>query len=153
MRRPLIDLEKHFLTIAPFVACGASAFCIILFRWMNRTITDRGDFVVLDRSKRTLTLPRLQLCIAGDRIQELIEVHAWHTRGDRSESSSEWLRELSVLVRSDSGGFVRYPVITSSGGDVSRWAKYLAEFFGVDRRLLKLNWWARGRLNEKREAD
>jgi hypothetical protein len=91
--------------------------------------------------------------IPSDQIEQFVEVHNWDSQQKGWGSEREWLRELSVLIRSDSGGFVRYPVIISSGGDVSRWAKYLAEFFGVDRRLLKLNWWERRRLNEKREAD
>jgi len=124
------------------------------FIWLiNCGVIRHGSFLILDKDQRTLTHPRLGVSIPSDQIEQFVEVHNWDSQQKGWGSEREWLRELSVLIRSDSGGFVRYPVIISSGGDVSRWAKYLAEFFGVDRRLLKLNWWERRRLNEKREAD
>jgi hypothetical protein len=105
---------------------------------MNQEITSHGDFLTLDRVHKQLILPRFKLSISGKDIREFIEVHGWHTEKDQSGPSSEWLRELSVLVQSDEGGFFRYPVITSGGGNVSRWARELAEFFGVKLRVIKL---------------
>jgi len=124
------------------------------FIWLiNCGVIRHGSFFILDKNQRTLTLPRLGVSLPGDQLEQFVEVHIWDSQEKGWGSEREWLRELSVIVRTDGGGYIRYPVITSSGGDVSRWAKHLAEFFGVDRRLLKSNWWERGRLNEMREAD
>jgi hypothetical protein len=61
------------------------------------------------------------------------------------------LAELSVLVHSGSGEFARYPLVACQRtGAVSRLGKSLAEFFGVERRVLTLNWKTRRRLQAER---
>jgi hypothetical protein len=60
----------------------------------------------------------------------------WDPRGE----SREWLGELSVLATTDHGEIARYPVITCMRiSAVTRIAMTLADFFGVERRLLKVN--------------
>src|SRR5262249_24280901 len=66
--------------------------------WMNGEQVKRGDFFVLDKFQRTLTLPRNGFNLQDGEIQGFVEVHAWHMVRDEEGPSSEWLAELSVLV-------------------------------------------------------
>jgi hypothetical protein len=130
------------------LACGyLAAPTLIGLVWrMNREQTRRGDFFVLDKVQRTLDLPRQGLHLRDGQIQGFVQVHAWHTERDDEGSSSEWLAELSVLVRAARGEVTRYPVLTClRTGAVSRLGESLAEFFGVERRVVTLNWRTRRR--------
>jgi hypothetical protein len=129
----------------------AAPTLIGLFWWMNREQVKRGDFFLLDKVQRTLALPRTGLHLQHGQIQGFVEVQAWHTIRYEEGPSSEWLAELSVLVHSGSGEFARYPVVACQRtGAVSRLGKSLAEFFGVERRVLTLNWTMRRRLKAER---
>src|SRR5262249_13384383 len=102
---------------------------------------------VFDKAQRTLTLPRSGVHLQHDQIQAFVEVHAWHTVRYDDGLSSEWLAELSVLVRTGNGEIARYPVIACQRtGAVRRLGESLAEFLGVERRVLTLNWRTRRRL-------
>src|SRR5262249_4487240 len=84
-------------------------------------------------------------------IQGFVEVHAWYTVRDEEGTSSEWLAELSVLVRTGNGEIARFPVIACQRtGAVRRLGESLAEFFGVERRVLTLDWRTRRRLKAER---
>jgi hypothetical protein len=130
----------------------AAPSLIGLVWWMNRKLIKKGDFLVLDKTKRTLTLPRNGLHLQDGQIRGFVQVHAWHTEHDAQEGIfSEWLAELSVLVRTGRGDAVRYSVVACMRtGAVTRLGESLAEFFGVERRLLKLNWRTRRRLKAER---
>jgi hypothetical protein len=135
------------------LACGylAAPTLIGLIWWMNREQVKRGEFFILDKVQRTLALPRQGLHLQDGQIQGFVQVHAWHTERDAGETSSEWLAELSVLVRAGCGEVTRYPVITClRTGAVSRLGESLAEFFGVQRRVVTLNWRTRRRLKVER---
>jgi hypothetical protein len=143
----------------PFDVLGLAAGCLaaatlIGLAWrMNREQVKKGDFFVLDKVQRTLALPRSGLQLQPDQIQGFVEVHAWHTVRDNEGSSSEWLAELTVLVRTASGEVDRYPVIACQRtGAVRRLGKALAEFFGVERRVLTLNRRTRRRLASRLRA-
>src|SRR5712692_1538701 len=115
----------------------AAPTLIGLVWWMNQEEVKRGDFFVLDKVQRTLALPRSGLHLQPGQIQAFVEVHAWHTVRDEEGSSSEWLAELSVLVPTGNGEIARYPVIACQRtGAVRRLCESLAEFFGVERRVL-----------------
>ena len=119
--------------------------------WMNREQVKRGDFFVLDKIQRTLALPRSGVHLPHGQIRGFVEVHAWHTVRDEEGPSSEWLAELSVRVRAGNGDIARYPVIACQRtGAVRRLGESLAQFFGVERRVLTLNWRARRRLKAER---
>src|SRR5262249_42405649 len=106
---------------------------------------------VLDKVQRTLALPRSGVHLQHGQIQAFVEVHAWHTVRYDDGPSSEWLAELSVLVRAENGEIARDPVIgCQRTGTVRRLGESLAEFFGVERRELTLNWRARRRLKAER---
>jgi hypothetical protein len=125
----------------------AAPTLIGLVWWMNREQVKRGDFFVLDKVQRTLALPRRGFHLQHGQIQGFVEVHAWHTVRDEEGPSSEWLAELSVLARSGNGELARYPLIACQRtGIVRRLGESLAEFFGVERRVLTLNWRTRRRL-------
>jgi hypothetical protein len=129
----------------------AAPTLIGLVWWMNRAQVKSGDFFILDKVQRTLALPRCRLHLQHGQIQSFIEVRAWHTVRYEEGPSSEWLAELSVLVRTGNGEIVRYPVIACQRtGTVSRLGESLAEFFGVERRVLTLNWRTRTRLKAER---
>jgi hypothetical protein len=131
----------------------AAATIIALVAWMNRQTLAKGAFFVLDRDRRMLILPRQGIQIPDSQILGFVEVHAWHTVWDGAESGSEWLAELSVLVRTDRGEVARYPVLTClHTRALTRLAGTLAEFFGVKRRLLRLNWRTRRRLRTEKQA-
>jgi hypothetical protein len=137
------------------LACGylAAPTLIGLVWWMNRKQTRRGDFFVLDKVQRTLDLPRQGLHLHSGQIRGFVEVHAWHTERDDEGSSSEWLAELSVLVRAGPGEVTRYTVLTClRTGAVTKLGKSLAEFFGVERRVVRLNGKTRRRLRDQHEA-
>jgi hypothetical protein len=144
-------------SLHPFDVLGLAAgylaapTLIGLVWWMNREQVKRGDFFVLDKVQRTLALPRRGLHLQDGQIQGFVEVHAWHTVRDEEGPSSEWLAELSVLVRAGNGEVARYPVIACQRtGAVRRLGESLAEFFGVERRVLTLNWRTRRRLKAER---
>jgi hypothetical protein len=129
----------------------AAATFIGLVWWMNQEQVKRGDFFVLEKVQRTLALPRRGLHLQHGPIQGFVEVHAWHTVRDEEGWSSEWLAELSVLVRTGNGEIARYPVIACQRtGAVRRLGELLAEFFGVERRVMTLNWRTRRRLKAVR---
>jgi hypothetical protein len=125
----------------------AAATLIGLFWWMNREQMKKGDFFVLDKVRRTLSLPRSGLHLEHNQIQGFVEVHAWHTVRYEEGPSSEWLAELSVLARTADSETARYPVIACQRtGAVRRLGKLLAEFFGVEHQVVTLNWRTRRRL-------
>src|SRR5262249_49707403 len=125
----------------------AARTLIGLVGWMNRQQEKRGDFFILDKVRRTLALPRSGLQLPHGQIQGFVEVHAWHTVRHEEGPSGEWLAELSVLVRTGNGVIARYAVIACQRtGAVRRLGEALAEFFGVERRVLTLNWATRRRL-------
>jgi hypothetical protein len=101
---------------------------------------------VLDKRQRALSLPRLGIRLRADEICGFIEVHAWHTEGDRGEYSHEWVGEVTVLAADEDGAITRLPVLTCQRpAQVGRLAAALAEFFGAERRLLKEGWMAHRR--------
>jgi hypothetical protein len=143
--------------LRPFEILGLAAgylaapTLIGLVWWMNREQVKRGDFFVLDKVQRTLALPRSGVHLQRGQIQAFVEVHAWHTVRYDDGPSSEWLAELSVLVRAGHGVIARHPVIACQRtGAVHRLGESLAEFFGVERRVLTLNWRTRRRLKVER---
>jgi hypothetical protein len=141
------------LGLAAGLAVGSLAAppLIGLVWWMNREQVKRGDFFVLDKVQRALALPRSGLQLQHGQILGFVEVHAWHTVRDEEGPSSEWLAELSVLVRTGNGEIARYPVIACQRtGAVRRLGESLAGLFGVERRVLTLNWRARRRLKAER---
>jgi hypothetical protein len=136
------QLDPLYLVGVP-LACGAVAFFFAFFRWMNRGQVSKGDFFVLDKDRKILILPRCGLQIRAGQVRGFVEVHANHTHmvwWDPRGESREWLGELSVLATTDHGEIARYPVITCMRiSAVTRIAMTLADFFGVERRLLKVN--------------
>jgi hypothetical protein len=121
--------------------------------WVNQKTIAMGDFFVLDRHSRTLTLPRQAVQVRDSQVRGFVEVHAWHTERDRHETDSYWLAELSVLVSTPDGMLARYPVLTCMRtGPVTRLGQALADFFGVERRLLRLDWRTRRRLRAQTTA-
>jgi hypothetical protein len=118
----------------------AAATLIGLSWWMNQEQLKRGDFFVLDKVQRSLALPRSGVRLSQGQIHGFVEVHAWHTVRDEEGPSSEWLAELSVLARTVNGEIARYPVIACQRtGTVHRLGGTLAEFFGAERLVLRLN--------------
>ena len=143
--------------LRPFDVLGLAAgylaapTLIGLVWWLNREQVKRGDFFVLDKVQRTLALPRRGLRLQHSQIQGFVEVHAWHTVRYEEGPSSEWLAELSVLVRTGKSEIARYPVVACQRtGAVRRLGESLAEFFSVERRVLTLNRRTRKRLNAER---
>jgi hypothetical protein len=129
----------------------AAPTLIGLVWWTNREQVKSGDFFVLDKVQRTLALPRSGVHLPHGQIRSFVEVLAWHTVPDEEGPSSEWLAELSVLVRTGNGEIARYPVIACQRTDaVRRLGESLAEFFGVERRALPLSWRTRRRLKAER---
>jgi hypothetical protein len=142
----------HPFDVLGLAAGYLAAPTVIGLVWLlNREQVKRGDFFVLDRVQRTLALPRSGLHLQRGQIQGFVEVHAWHTVRYDEGPSSEWLAELSVLVRAGDGKVARYSVIACQRTGVVRGlGKSLAEFFGVERRVLRLDWRTRRRLKAER---
>jgi hypothetical protein len=133
------------------LGCLAAPAFIGLIWLLNQEQVKRGDFFVLDKAHRTLALPRHGLQLQHGQIQGFVEVQAWYTVRDNDGWSSDWLAELSVLVPTVSGEVARYSVIACQRiGAVRRLGESLAEFFGVERRVLILNWRTRRRLKAER---
>jgi hypothetical protein len=136
------------------IGVPATVTLIGFFWWKNRQIVSKGTFFVLDKDHRILTLPRLGLEVQASEVLGFVEVHAWHTVWDKEGPACDWLAELSVLVSIAPGEVARYPAITCMRtGKIGRLAAVLADFFGVDRRVLKLNWQARRRLRAEGRAE
>jgi hypothetical protein len=124
------------------VTSGAVAAIIlggmVFVNWLNARIAAHGPFFYADVSGRWLRLPRSGVRIDGANITCFLEVRAWHTVKDNEGSNSEWIGELSVLVRGEGGETVRYPVVTAMRADVvGRVGRRLAELYRVDYRELQ----------------
>lgn len=131
----------------------AAAFVIGLVWLINRERARKGDFFILDKIERTLTLPRSNVQLPYLQIQRFVEVHSWYKEGKGSEATITWLAELSVLVPAEEGKFARYSVIVCEySKHVHRIGDLLSEFFGVERQVLKWNWRTRRRLKGKYQA-
>jgi hypothetical protein len=141
----------HSYEVLGLAAGYLAAPTLIGLVWsMNREQMKRGVFFVLDKVQRTLCLPRSGLLLQQGQIQGFVEVHAWHTVRYEEGPSSEWLAELSVLVCTN-GEIARYSVIACQRTrTVRRLGESLAEFFGVERRVLTINWRTRRRLKAER---
>jgi len=127
------------------IGCLAAPLLIALCAWINRQVLSQGDFFVLDRDARILSLPRVGVQFQAGEIRGFVEVHGWYRVHSR-RASYEWLGELSVLVRTEGGALAHYPVLTCRNTRaVTRLATLLATFFGVEQRRLKVDWKAQKR--------
>src|SRR5262249_26010475 len=118
----LDPLEIAGIFFAPCAAVG----CVAFFHAFNSYIESRGTFFILDKQPRTLTLPRSGLVLQEPCIVGFIEVHAWHTTGDRWGQESSWVGELTVLTRGEDGHLSRFSVVVTEGSDlVARMGKRL----------------------------
>ena len=138
----------HPVEIVALVSgCLAAAAFIGFFRCQNLRMTARGPFFILDRTTQVLELPRQGVFLREGQIREFVEVHAWYTERLSDGTNSTWVGELSVLVESEHEKLARYPILTCERTEfATRVVQGLAEFFGVGRRLLKLDWRTRRRL-------
>jgi hypothetical protein len=142
-----------------WVIVGAFAFpfviTLLLFWRPYRDIRSRGDYFVLDKTQRTLVLPRIGLTVPAEQIHAFFELQAWtwsHLLIDRRHRWN-WTGELSVLVRNANQEIVRYPVVVSDQvRKVSRLGDRLAEFFQVQHRVLKLDRKTREQLEAARNT-
>lgn len=146
----LIGNDQFWLMIILGCLCGGTLLVIVAL--LNWDEARRGDFLVLDRTLGTIALLRLNQSLSKNQIEEFVEVHAWHTTRDGLSRESDWLCELSVVVRCEGGGFVRYPAATSASGDVRKCSHAIANFFDVPLHVLKLNWSMRRRLKRLEQS-
>ncbi len=139
---------------AAILAIGVAFGCLCAFAVelgvyaANRKMLGPGAFFILDRARRTLTLPRRGVVLRAAQIRGFVTVRAWHTeRHDDENTTITWVVELSVLAHGERGGLVRHPVATCvRTGKVDGVAAMVAEFFGVEHRALRLDRRARRRL-------
>ena len=129
------------VTLVAVVALVALMFAIIVagfvafYEWQNQRMTAPGPFFHADAAGRWLALPRSGVRIDRADILGFTELRAWHTVRDSEGSSSDWLGEVSVLVRGPGEEVGRHLVVTAERADVvSRIGRRLAEVFGVECR-------------------
>jgi hypothetical protein len=133
----LDSLEIAGIFFAPCAAVG----CVAFFHAFNSYIESKGTFFILDKQPRTLALPRTGLVLQEPCIVGFIEVHAWHTTGDRWGQESSWLGELTVLTRGEDGRLSRFSVVVNDYSEyVSRMGKLLADFYHVPRLVVTRGW-------------
>jgi hypothetical protein len=152
IRKAILQGLEWFDGLATFMAMLAAPVLLVVLRYLNHLEVSPGDFFVLDKVRRVLTLSRQGRQLTQGQIVSFIEVQRWQRMVDRvSGEVICWLGELTVMVRDEQGRTVRLPVVASQQtGAVSRVGKALADFFSVERRLLRLDWktrrqWARER--------
>jgi hypothetical protein len=132
---------------AMMMMCLALPATFAIFWGVSRKIQSTGDYFVLDKHRRELTLPRLKLTISREKVLQFVELRAWHTEKNKGNRETTWLAELSVLVRNDDSNIARYPVAVSrSTGRVSRLGNTLADAFRVELRRLHMNYKMRKKL-------
>src|SRR5262249_47005722 len=132
-----------------FMACLAWSLLLGLFWGLHHAELRPGDFFVLDKGNRVLTLPRQGCEYRHSQILGFVEVQGWHTVVMPQETLHQWLGEVTVLTRTDQGLIFRQAVVTSEDlRGVRRCARALAEFFGVNLRQLKLDRKTRRRLEQ-----
>jgi hypothetical protein len=123
------------------VALLAVTTFLLVIWWYNRAEAKRGEFFVLDKLRRTITLPRNGQQIEESQIQEFTEVHAWHVHANCNGSSRERLCELSVVIRTESPETATLPLVTSlHARAVHKIGRKLAAFYAVELRVVKAKW-------------
>lgn len=139
-----LDLWDGLGILMAALAALVSGACLYA---INRVEVSRGDFFLLDKRLRVLTLSRVGCSYQASEIVGFVEVHAWHAEAHSEGTSHTWLGELTVLVRGEEGQVVRQPVVTSQQiGGVSRLAQKLADFFSVGLCRVRLDRKTRRRL-------
>lgn len=132
--------ELNPLDILAIPITIAAVISLIAFGHVfNARICSRGPFLVLDRTGRTLWLPRASVRLESSQIHRFVEVRAWHREqfGPR-ETTTTWVGELTVLAREPDGRLVRYSAVACENTKATnRVAKMLCEFFGIEHRLIR----------------
>jgi hypothetical protein len=115
-------------------------FLFPLCSMVNRKYTERGDFFILDKLEKSLSLPRNGTVIPHDRVCRFVELHAWHIVDDSEGRQCNWLSELSVIVRTDDTKLCRYPVVSCLyRRRVHELGETLSQFFKVELQVMKLD--------------
>lgn len=128
---PAVTLVAVVALMFAIIVAGFVAF----YEWQNQRMTAPGPFFHADAAGRWLVLPRSGVRIDRADILGFTELRAWHTVRDSEGSSSDWLGEVSVLVRGPGEEVGRHLVVTAERADVvSRIGRRLAEVFGVECR-------------------
>jgi hypothetical protein len=155
VRKALSDGLDGWDALAIVMACLACSTLLGFSCMVHRAELAPGDFFVLDKVNRVLTLSRQGCEYQQSQILCFVEVQGWHTVVSPEGKDSSWLGEVTVLARTAQGIIVRQAVVTSLDvRGVHRCARDLAEFFRVKLRQLKLDRKTRRRLaqaaNEQR---
>jgi hypothetical protein len=150
-----------------------------VFGLFNHYMVSRGTFFVLDKKQRTLTLPRVGRKLPSEQIRGLFEIHGWApslmpfippsapankevgvsspVKADSSDwkaDSRDWIAELIVLVNGTAETWELLSVICCARTDkVGQVGELLSDFFGVERRIIKLNWRTRQQLRAGRTEE
>jgi hypothetical protein len=105
---------------------------------INRHLTSRGTFFILDTLAGTLALPRSGVVLEKSDIAYFVELHAWRKVGsDRYRSC-----ELIAVRDNKDGSFNFHSVaIDDHPRYVARAGQRLCEFFDVPLHVKKTPWW------------
>jgi hypothetical protein len=126
--------EPVSLSTARLVGCAVvSVFVLMSFYMVNAIQKTKGTYFIFDKLNRTLELPRYGITIADDQVHSFFILCAPTLSRGRA-------CELSILVRIDQTGLVRYSLgIDGSRKKIQRLGKALAEHMSVSLATLKLN--------------
>ena len=153
----LVEFGRHgfdFLLLLLLVACLLTPLVLFPFCTMvNRKYIERGDFFILDKVEKTLSLPRSGTVIPHDQVCRFVEVHAWYIVDDSEGRQFNWLSELSVIVRTYDAKLCRYPVVSCLyRRRVRELGETLSQFFKVELQVMKLDMKSRRRLKIEKAA-
>jgi hypothetical protein len=100
---------------------------------LNAIQKAKGIYFIYNKIKRTLELPQYKVTVTSDQIHSLFLLQARNFSG-------YWTCELSVLIRIEQGGFVRYSIgIDARPKRLRELGKTLAGYIDVSFDTLKLN--------------
>jgi len=120
--------EKARVVVIASLA-GISLFSILML--INRSQKAKGDFFFFDKNTKQLRLCRFDVVLSPEQIQELFSLNGGSKNG--------WTCELTVITKTETEEFVRYPVITADyARQVEKVGEKLAVLLNVPFRKVKL---------------
>ena len=123
---------KAKIAVMAFMAV-ATLTSIIIF--MNRRQKARGDYFTFDKTRKQLRLCRFDVELGPAQIQSFFSFQA----GYEYHGHTGRARELTVITKTDSGEFIRYPVVKAEyAKQVEQIGKKLADLLSVPIQSVKL---------------
>lgn len=141
----LDDAGNNLLQVPPYIivvfigGSGSMAVFYWLIVQMNRELLAKGPYFIIDKERRTLSLPRQPIELLPSQVRAIVEVRGWC---NNDENNNARYHHLSVLAENASQLVTRHPI----AADTCPWARFsrvrkpailLEDFFRVPRYVIE----------------